>query len=65
MPRQQLYFATCAKGVEDLLAAECEQLGLAQVRGVTGGVHFQGRLELAYRLCLWSRLASRAPRVPA
>jgi len=60
VPRQYHYFATCARGVEDLLAAECEQLGLEQVRGVTGGVHFDGRLEQAYRLCLWSRLASRA-----
>ena len=59
MHQLQRYFATCARGVEDLLAAECEQLGQEQVRGVIGGVHFEGRLEQAYRLCLWSRLASR------
>jgi 23S rRNA (guanine2069-N7)-methyltransferase / 23S rRNA (guanine2445-N2)-methyltransferase len=59
MQQLQHYFATCARGVEDLLTAECEQLGLAQVRGVIGGVHFEAQLEQAYRLCLWSRLASR------
>ena len=52
-------FATCPKGVEDLLAAECRQQGLSGVSPGRGGVHCQGTLEHAYRLCLWSRVASR------
>ena len=52
-------FATCPKGVEDLLAEECKQQGLGGVSPGRGGVHCQGALEQAYRLCLWSRVASR------
>jgi 23S rRNA (guanine2445-N2)-methyltransferase / 23S rRNA (guanine2069-N7)-methyltransferase len=52
-------FATCPKGVEDLLAEECRQQHLADVSTTHGGVFCQGDLEKAYRLCLWSRVASR------
>jgi 23S rRNA (guanine2445-N2)-methyltransferase / 23S rRNA (guanine2069-N7)-methyltransferase len=52
-------FATCPKGVEDLLAEECEQQHLTEVSTTHGGVFCQGDLEKAYRLCLWSRVASR------
>ncbi len=57
----QLYqfFATCPKGVEDLLAKECVQLQLLKLHQAAGGVGFEGSLEDAYQLCLWSRLASR------
>jgi 23S rRNA (guanine2445-N2)-methyltransferase / 23S rRNA (guanine2069-N7)-methyltransferase len=57
----QIYtlFATCPKGVEDLLSAECQQHQLAEIKAVQGGVHCSGVLENAYRLCLWSRVASR------
>ncbi len=58
--RQSLeLFVTCPKGVEDLLVGECKQQGLAGVSSTQGGVYCQGNLELAYRLCLWSRVASR------
>jgi len=52
-------FATCPKGVEDLLAEECRQQHLTSVSTTHGGVFCQGDLEKAYRLCLWSRVASR------
>jgi len=52
-------FATCPKGVEDLLADECMQQHLNNVSTTHGGVFCQGDLEKAYRLCLWSRVASR------
>jgi len=52
-------FATCPKGVEDLLAEECKQQHLTEVSTTHGGVFCQGDLERAYRLCLWSRVASR------
>jgi len=52
-------FATCPKGVEDLLAEECKQQHLADVSTTHGGVFCKGDLEKAYRLCLWSRVASR------
>ena len=52
-------FATCPRGVEDLLAEECLQQGLTGPDVTHGGVHCRGNLENAYRLCLWSRVASR------
>lgn len=53
------FFATCPKGLEPLLAQELAALGAAEVKETAAGVHFRGRLALAYRACLWSRLASR------
>ena len=52
-------FATSPRGLEELLAAELTALGASDVRLQPGGVAFTGSLALAYRVCLWSRLASR------
>ena len=52
-------FATAPKGLESLLAEELRILGAGQVAETRAGVAFAGDLELAYRVCLWSRLASR------
>lgn len=52
-------FASCPRGVEPLLVRELTALGCTQASERKGGVRFQGNLELAYRSCLWSRLASR------
>ena len=53
------FFATCPKGFEHLLADELARLGCAQVRPLKGQVSFAGEVRDAYRVCLWSRLASR------
>ena len=53
------FFATCPKGVEDLLISEADQLGLKNVAQSSSGISFEGDLEDAYRFCLWSRIASR------
>lgn len=53
------FFATCAKGLEDLLAHELRALGLLEVRETRAGAAFAGAVEDAYRACLWSRVASR------
>ena len=53
------YAATCPKGVEPLLAVELRTLGAAEVRETRAAVTFAGPLEIGYRACLWSRLASR------
>ncbi|MFZ9596059.1 MAG: THUMP domain-containing class I SAM-dependent RNA methyltransferase [Bdellovibrionia bacterium] len=53
------FYATTAKGMESLLAQELSQLGLQSVKEGRGGVSFSGKLEAAYRACLWSRVASR------
>lgn len=53
------WFASCPKGLEELLASELESLGADQVRLTVAGVYTEGPLEFAYRACLWSRLANR------
>lgn len=52
-------FATCPKGLEYLLRDELRVLGADDAREALAGVHFSASPELAYRACLWSRLASR------
>lgn len=63
------YFATCVKGTAELLAAELVGFGAREIRPRVGGVAFQGELAVAYRACLWSRVANRVlkilARVPA
>jgi 23S rRNA (guanine2445-N2)-methyltransferase / 23S rRNA (guanine2069-N7)-methyltransferase len=53
------FFATSARGIEDVLAAELEGLGARGLERARAGVGFEGPLELALRACLWSRVASR------
>ena len=55
----EAWFATCPKGVESLLASELTTLGAETTRETVAGVHFSGPRALAYRACLWSRLANR------
>ena len=52
-------FASCPKGLEELLASELESLGAEQVRLTIAGVYAEGSLSFAYKVCLWSRLANR------
>jgi 23S rRNA (guanine2445-N2)-methyltransferase / 23S rRNA (guanine2069-N7)-methyltransferase len=52
-------FATCARGVEPLLADELRSIGASGVRPARAGVAFAGDLRVAYAACLWSRTASR------
>ncbi|USE34261.1 bifunctional 23S rRNA (guanine(2069)-N(7))-methyltransferase RlmK/23S rRNA (guanine(2445)-N(2))-methyltransferase RlmL [Endozoicomonas sp. SCSIO W0465] len=52
-------FASCPRGVESLLAEELKELGASDVAETVAGVSFSGQLQLAYKACLWSRLASR------
>ena len=59
MDKQFLIFAPCPLGVEELLAAEVVAHGGADVSHSPALVTARGDLATAYRLCLWSRLASR------
>ena len=52
-------FATTPRGLEPLLADEIRDLGGIDVRTVRSGVSFLGNREIAYRVCLWSRVAGR------
>lgn len=53
------FFSSCPPGTADLLAAELREFGVVQLREARLGVSFEGELEHAYRVCLWSRIASR------
>lgn len=53
------FFATTAKGVEDLLAAELTALGMSGVTVERGGVRFSGDMADGWRANLWLRTASR------
>ncbi len=59
MKQSNHFFATCSKGVEDLVQKELEQLEIFDTKIHTGGVAFTGDIEDAYKTCLWSRVASR------
>ncbi|MEW5816403.1 MAG: bifunctional 23S rRNA (guanine(2069)-N(7))-methyltransferase RlmK/23S rRNA (guanine(2445)-N(2))-methyltransferase RlmL [Spirochaetota bacterium] len=52
-------FVTSPKSVANLLKGEITKLGALSPKEVLAGVSCTGSLETAYRLCLWSRLASR------
>jgi len=53
------YFATCARGVESILADELRALRAGGVEPGRGGVAFQGDQALLYRANLWLRTAIR------
>ena len=53
-----LFFVTCAKNLEGLLREELIALGASSIKETVAGVYFEGELEDAYRVCLWSRLAN-------
>jgi putative N6-adenine-specific DNA methylase len=53
------FFATTAKGVEEILARELDGLGMGEVRQESGGVRFGGELSDCYRANLWLRTANR------
>ena len=53
------WLATCPKGLELLLVDELTALGAFNAKETVAAVYFQGSKEVAYRACLWSRLANR------
>ncbi len=53
------FFVTCAKGTEGALRRELVNLRIHAPRGATGGVSFEGSLDEAMKVCLWSRVAMR------
>jgi 23S rRNA (guanine2445-N2)-methyltransferase / 23S rRNA (guanine2069-N7)-methyltransferase len=53
------FFATTPKGLELLLAEELRSLGADTAAEKLAGVAFTGDMSVAYKACLWSRLANR------
>ena len=56
------FFATCARGLEPVLAAELRQLGAQEVEPGRGGAAFSGGLAVLYSANLWLRTAVRVLR---
>lgn len=59
MTETREFFVTAPKGMVELLSAELAGLGIADVQQNKGGVRFTSSIEMAYAVCLWSRLANR------
>ncbi len=63
MPRKIMsthcFFAATPKALEAVLANELTELGAKNIRETVAGVSFDGTLETAYNICLWSRIANR------
>ena len=53
------FFATCPRGLEELLADELRQVGADELQVIAGGVRFSGDWSVCYRANLESRLATR------
>ncbi|MCB5190016.1 THUMP domain-containing protein [Methylobacillus arboreus] len=53
------FFATCPRGLENLLVEELASLNARQVKPTDGGVGFAGDMLLVYRANLESRIATR------
>ena len=53
------FFATCARGLEPILAEELRRLRAHDVQDGRGGVHFSGEQATLYRANLWLRTAIR------
>ena len=53
------FFATCARGLEPIVADELRRLGAQRVEPGRGGAHFAGDQSTLYRANLWLRTAIR------
>jgi 23S rRNA (guanine2445-N2)-methyltransferase / 23S rRNA (guanine2069-N7)-methyltransferase len=53
------WVVACADGLENLLAQEISEIGANVIRQEPSAVWAEADLSTAYKLCLWSRLASR------
>lgn len=53
------WVVSCADGLELLLMEELKELGITECTRTAGAILVKATQEQAYRICLWSRLASR------
>ena len=57
--RSESFFASCPRGLEELLVRELTSFNAEKIVAAPGGVAFGGNWEICYRANLWSRIASR------
>ena len=53
------FVVTTPRGCTDLLIKEIQKIGVESIRQRWGGAEFTGSVALAYKVCLWSRIANR------
>jgi len=53
------YYVTATRGLVGLVEDELHELGARVVRAEPAGLRVRGPLKFGYRMCLWSRCASR------
>lgn len=53
------YFATCARGLEEVLEEEAKAIGAEKTEKAAGGVYFFGDQDTLYKAHLWFRTANR------
>lgn len=53
------YFASCPRGLEEILIQELKQISASEIKKTDGGVSFSGSLETLYKANLSSRIATR------
>ncbi len=53
------FFATCAKGLEHIVAEELDSFGISGLRPLSSGVAFRADIKKALRAMIWLRSASR------
>ena len=59
MEKEKRFVATCAFGLEDMVRGEVTAFGGSEALAAAGSVAFFRVPKTAYRLCLWSRFATR------
>jgi putative N6-adenine-specific DNA methylase len=57
--RSESFFASCPRGLEELLLHELKSFNVKNPTVTPGGISFSGTWEVCYRANLWSRIASR------
>jgi putative N6-adenine-specific DNA methylase len=62
MTKIESFFATCARGLEPLVARDLADLAAEKVEAGIGGVAFQGDISILYLANLWLRTAIRVLR---
>jgi 23S rRNA (guanine2445-N2)-methyltransferase / 23S rRNA (guanine2069-N7)-methyltransferase len=53
------FFISCSPALVGVLSEELLTIGIEHGRKSKAGIYFEGTLEDAYRVCLWSRIANR------
>ncbi len=52
-------FVSCTRYLEHILKGELESIGASEIKQTVAGCHASADLATAYRICMWSRTASR------